>query len=283
LTQNQKCRGGIIIIPAGFFFSPRDLDVKCRNDFMSVYKIIKVKYFEETVFDDTTTTIVVIQFELNEVELIQQDVKWVLLPLGEERIFNMSKENDWIIGGEIYNLPTQKNIKISRHVEGNILKPGEQQTFITLNALDSGTMTGRISLSYKKDYVYPAKDCSRTYATLRITGRNLTEEEQKKMIDNKYIFEKIPPTIQQTKNQVFTEFIADVIIKAINNNIDITKYITKDKPFVYELKEGETAELKPKSVKVGDKAEIDESLCVGCGICQNRCPLGAIEIVNLPA
>jgi len=36
-------------------------------------------------------------------------------------------------------------------------------------------------------------------------------------------------------------------------------------------------------VKVGDKAEIDESLCVGCGICQNRCPFGAIDIINLPS
>jgi hypothetical protein len=68
-------------------------------------------------------------------------------------------------------------------VEGNILKPGEQQTFITLNALDSGTMSGRISLIYKKDYIYPAKDCSRSYATLRIIGRNLTEEEQKKICE----------------------------------------------------------------------------------------------------
>lgn len=34
---------------------------------------------------------------------------------------------------------------------------------------------------------------------------------------------------------------------------------------------------------INDKAEIDESLCVGCGICQKRCPFGALEIVNLPA
>jgi hypothetical protein len=44
-------------------------------------------------------------------------------------------------------------------------------------------MTGRISLSYTKDYVYPAKDCSRTYATLRIIGKKLTEEEQKKICE----------------------------------------------------------------------------------------------------
>lgn len=31
------------------------------------------------------------------------------------------------------------------------------------------------------------------------------------------------------------------------------------------------------------KPVIDEKLCTGCGICPNRCPFGAIDIVNLPA
>jgi ATP-binding cassette subfamily E protein 1 len=33
----------------------------------------------------------------------------------------------------------------------------------------------------------------------------------------------------------------------------------------------------------GEKAKIDEKLCVGCGICPNRCPFGAIDIINLPS
>lgn len=36
-------------------------------------------------------------------------------------------------------------------------------------------------------------------------------------------------------------------------------------------------------VSINDKASIDESTCVGCTICQKRCPLGAIEIINIPS
>ncbi len=36
-------------------------------------------------------------------------------------------------------------------------------------------------------------------------------------------------------------------------------------------------------LKEGGKAKIDENACVGCGICQNRCPFEAIDIINLPS
>ena len=178
VSNQNNCKGGIFIIPAGFFFSARDIDIKCRNDFMSKFKVTKVKYFEETVFDDTTTTIVAFSFEKSSTVLQEQNVEWVTMPSKSIKVFNMSSKNDWIIGGDIYNIPIAEGIKIRRHVVGQKLRNDEQQTHITLNALDSGSKEGRICLTYKKDYIYPAKECSRTFATLRISGRKLSEEEQ---------------------------------------------------------------------------------------------------------
>ncbi len=37
-----------------------------------------------------------------------------------------------------------------------------------------------------------------------------------------------------------------------------------------------------KEALIDRKAEIDEKLCIGCGICPNRCPFEAIDIINLP-
>jgi hypothetical protein len=179
ICQQEQCQGGIMIIPAGFFLSPREIDARCRRAFLSRYKLLKVKYFEETVFPDTTTTVVAFAFEKSEDILTEQSVEWISMPTGNKNIFKMSAENNWIIGGDIYNLPIPNtDIKIRRHVVGQQLKAGEQLTFMTLNALDSGSMKGRICLEYKQGYVYPANESSRSFATICILGKNLSEREQ---------------------------------------------------------------------------------------------------------
>jgi len=40
--------------------------------------------------------------------------------------------------------------------------------------------------------------------------------------------------------------------------------------------------LGEKCIIISEKARIDETLCVGCGICSNRCPFDAIKIINTP-
>lgn len=176
--QTVPARGGILIIPAGFFFSPRALDLECRDAFLSRYRILGIRYFEETVFPDTTTTVVAFAFERSDEILTSQTIEWTFLPSGLKQTFKLEAQHSWIVGGEIYSLPNPSGLSIRRHVEGVPIQKGEQLLSLTLNALDSGTEEGRISLDYKKGYVYPALHTSRTYATLVLKGTVLSEENQ---------------------------------------------------------------------------------------------------------
>ena len=192
--------GGIIIIPAGFFFSPRSIDTKCRDEFLRNYRILSVRYFEEQVFPDTPTTVVAIQFEMQSISSradsdnrrTQQSIPWTRMPSGETRTFQVFQRDGWIIGGEVYNLPVSEGVRIRRYVEGESMRDGEVLSNLTLTALDSGSQSGRIRLDYRPDYVYPGKDTSRSYATLCFEGIYLTPEEQMRIAErfNRFIEEK---------------------------------------------------------------------------------------------
>ena len=173
--------GGTLIIPVGFFLTPRDIDFRCRDTFLSNYTLTQVKYFEEDVFPDTTTTVVAVSFVSSESMHTEQTVEWIQRPTGDRRTFTLRRSENWIIGGDIYTLPIPEGVAIRRYVEGQALKDGEVLTSLTLTALDSGKENGRIRLTYDPAYVYPAKDTSRAYLTVCVQGRVLTPDEQQRL------------------------------------------------------------------------------------------------------
>lgn len=195
----QRCMGGILILPAGFFLSPRENDAQCRNTFLSRFRLLTVRYFEETVFPDTSTTVVAFAFEAVQSRLEEQEVEWISLPSAQRRRFRMSAENGWIVGGDIYRLPVA-DVRIRRYVEGMVMNEGEQLTSMTLSALDSGTSSGRIRLEYREGYVYPAKESSRTFATL-CSGRLLSAAEQRMICSRFNAF------LEEKRNETWSLFL----------------------------------------------------------------------------
>jgi hypothetical protein len=186
VNQNEKCLGGIFIIPVGFFLSPREMDVHCRHCFLSKYKITRVKYFEEVVFPDTTTTVVAFSFVKSDKLLSEQNIPWERYPNGDKKIFKLESKHKWIIGGEIYDLKIPKTIKIKRVVKDH---ENNNMTYLTLSALDT---TKKISLEYTPGHVYEGINTSRTYATLCISGIELDEEKEKRIAQefNNYLNKK---------------------------------------------------------------------------------------------
>jgi len=169
LKTFQSCEGGIIILPLNFFCSD---DYKIREEFLTKFKILQVKVFEETVFEDTTQTVCSLSFIREENN--NQQIKFLFLPKKIEKIFTFNSENNYTIGNELYNLK-QANIKITR-----LLKNQNGNSNIFLNAIDTGSKEGKIKLEYKEKYY--GKKTDRAFATINF-NKNFSEEQQIKIIN----------------------------------------------------------------------------------------------------
>lgn len=177
----KECDGGILIVPLNFLC---DEDDKIRNEFFSLFRIVNLNIFEETVFDDTSYTICSFSFIRKETETIEDIITATLFPSNISITFAIKQETGWRIGDEFHKIIlNQKNIGISRLTEG-----GKPNSNIYLRAIDTGTQSGRIELMINDNPFY-GKNTDRTFAT--IVMDKIYKEEEEKIICDKFnnIFE----------------------------------------------------------------------------------------------
>jgi hypothetical protein len=168
----SKAEGGIIIIPLNFWSSIRNMDVKLRQRFLNVYKVIHLNIFEEQVFNDTSYTVCAFQFELkqnleNEDSNTSSDTICVeFFPTREVINVALNEENNFTIGGEIYKLPTQTTYTISRLIKGDT-----KSTNLFVKCIDDN-VNSKINMKFVDDsdvfYDETPNKSARTYATLTI-------------------------------------------------------------------------------------------------------------------
>ena len=190
--------GGILIIPLNFWCSIRKSDIKLRKDFLKKFKILHLNIFEERVFKDTSYTICSFQFEKKKSQNVGSDdvldksrtcnrinIKIYPSPCIDLVIY-LSEINNYIIGGEIYNLPQNDDILVGRLTKLNKDVAEERITNILVKCIDDNS-NNKISLKYVCDnerYIDNTDKLScRTYATL-IIEPILTIIEQKNLITN---------------------------------------------------------------------------------------------------
>lgn len=98
---NSNCKGGIIIIPINFLCSQRTIDINLRKQFLHKFHIRLINIFEEKVFDDTSTSVCVIQFDIKkDNELIKIDI----YPSKKSIQIILDEKNNYTIGGEILEI-----------------------------------------------------------------------------------------------------------------------------------------------------------------------------------
>lgn len=129
----SNCRGGIIIIPLNFICSIRKSDVKLRKSFLKKFNIITLNIFEEKVFDDTSYTVCSIYFISNTLKK-SNPINAYIYPSNQKMKIHLTEKNNYTIGGEIYNLPINKNYKIERATK--LTKNKTNITNILLKCID---------------------------------------------------------------------------------------------------------------------------------------------------
>jgi hypothetical protein len=173
------CQGGMIIIPLNFLSSIRKSDVELRQHFSEIYSIQMINVFEEQVFDDTSYAVCSIYFvkkHNNEFDNIKMNV------YPSKRLMNISltAENNYIIGGDIYNLPQNSKYKVQRATK----KTTKNITNILLKCIDDNinSQLGFKMVSDEDRFIDNTEILSaRSYATL-VIDTTLTLEEQTDLV-----------------------------------------------------------------------------------------------------
>lgn len=172
--------GGIIIIPLNFWSSIRKNDIDLRKKFLEIYDIIQLNIFEENVFKDTSYTVCSFQFELKQKLINKFNI--TIYPSKKEITTILNEKNNYIIGGNIYNLKTNGKYKISRLTTKN---KDKEKTNILVKCIDDNEQN-KIGLSYvSNDNIYideTPNQTARTYASLIIVP-SINKNKQIKLIN----------------------------------------------------------------------------------------------------
>ena len=139
-----------------------------------------INIFEESVFDDTSYTICAVQFDLK-TDSVQNNIRIIVYPSKIEINTVLCDDNNYMIGGDIYNMKLKNTYKISRLTSKNIDK---KNTNIIVKCIDdnSSSQIGLSYVSHSDIYVDDTPNqTARTYATLVIEPA-IDENKQKELV-----------------------------------------------------------------------------------------------------
>lgn len=177
----QGCVGGILIIPLNFWSSIRKSDIDLRRQFLHRFRVVQLNIFEERVFEDTSYTVCSFQFEPADPNGELSRITTTIYPFNKQIDTVLSDANQYMIGGEIYQLPLRNQYKITRLTSKTV---GIPRTNILVKCIDDNE-DNQISLSIVSDndiYIDNTPNLSaRTYATLVIQPA-ISVERQKKLV-----------------------------------------------------------------------------------------------------
>lgn len=177
LASVMSSEEGIVIVPINFLSAENSQ--KIRKLFFSRFDIVKMNYFKQQVFTDTTYNVIAFYYKTRNKNLGHFSIETTVFPEEESVSIKLEEKFSWSIGGEfLTNLKNQENtLGIYRLTEDHI-KRGPvkipvaynhinnkkivaisedlnrliRSNIVLLRAIDSGTECGKIKLENIKNY-----------------------------------------------------------------------------------------------------------------------------------
>jgi hypothetical protein len=212
LEKIMNSKEGIVIVPINFLSAENSSYI--RNIFFEKFEILKLNYFTEQVFDDTSYNVIAFYYCLKkDKNQTEMKIPATIFPEKIKTTLILNKKTNWTIGGDfLQKIKFQKNIlgihrltqsdleigemlipvalghlknqikvKISKDYYQNII----QNNILLLKAIDTGTVDGKIRLENIKEYGIEAlisKSTSRNQIHI-VFKKSLKIEEQLKLIE----------------------------------------------------------------------------------------------------
>lgn len=221
---------GILIVPINFLSAQNSKEI--RKKFLEKFEIVKINYFKNNVFADTTINVIALYYKKKEIKGDINNIETIVFPEKNGINIKIEKKYNWIIGGDflkkierqtnllnIYRLEAkhlmQGNNKI-KVAKGNLkfenidfvddkAKELIEKNIILLKAIDSGSKEGKIALDNIKKYDIDAlisKQTSRHQIHLIFKNKIKIEEQER-------IIELFNNKIEELREQYFSLFLTN--------------------------------------------------------------------------
>ena len=181
LEKIMDSQEGIVIVPVNFLSAENSKYI--RQLFLDRFNIIKLNYFTEQVFQDTTYNVISFYYKKKDIISNQMDINFTIFPQNKNKTITIYSNYNWQIGGDFLAEVNkyENKLKITR-LEEDDLQTGNKKikiafnhlkdvreisvnskTFdkikkniIILKAIDTGSKDGRICLEDIRKYGYDA-------------------------------------------------------------------------------------------------------------------------------
>jgi hypothetical protein len=172
----MTCAGGVIILPLNFLSCQ---DSVIRTEFLSCFKILDFKIFQEQVFADTTYTVCALAFRKEYCPV--QKINARIIPGDYPCLIELDIKSNYQFAPDLYQLIQDENpLQIKRLIQGQGVRPNSD---LFLRTTDTGSwLDSRIGLSIQKAHFY-GKVSDRTFASLVLPEEygNMDDQTQRRI------------------------------------------------------------------------------------------------------